>query len=430
MSTTHVLDLLIIGAGPGGVISLKYAIEAGVDALVIEKQSRVGGLWAWLPSWQDIQYNRLDWTLGDLPIAGENQESIRANIEAWVDRFGLSSRIRLNCEASRVRHDGQHWLVSTLQGEHRARYLIAATGVHNRAAVPPVERRHTRVREFHSSALSNPAELAGQRVVVVGGGASAYDLLDLCFEHGARTVVWIYRGLRWMAPTRKPKNAAGGPRDLGRMQALGLSLEVINQLTNESLSQRYEKLGLTEIMPERSFDFARDQMIPGRHRMINGYARIERHRGEVTAIDGQVVRLSDGTEVGADLLLWGTGYEADTRYFESPVLSRTWARSELAKRCGSMFLSLDAPNLFFLAPSLLESTGTVPLAYAYICRSIIAHVQGKAQFGTQRVDGYRNYFDLLQVLAQADPDHFPVGWQESVRKLALEYPDELPLPIP
>lgn len=63
------LDLLIIGAGIGGVIALYYARKAGLRVRLLERQARVGGLWAALPPWQDIQFSRTDWTLGDLPIA-------------------------------------------------------------------------------------------------------------------------------------------------------------------------------------------------------------------------------------------------------------------------------------------------------------------------------------------------------------------------
>jgi hypothetical protein len=38
----------------------------------------------------------------------------------------------------------------------------------------------------------------------VGGGASAFDLVDLCLEHGAAQVAWVYHSFRWMVSTRKP----------------------------------------------------------------------------------------------------------------------------------------------------------------------------------------------------------------------------------
>ncbi|MEO5766246.1 MAG: NAD(P)-binding protein [Casimicrobiaceae bacterium] len=79
-----------MGGGIGGVICLKYAKDAGLKTLLLERRERIGGLWRDLPSWQDIQFRKEDWTLGELPLSGEDQASILRNIEAWVERFALS----------------------------------------------------------------------------------------------------------------------------------------------------------------------------------------------------------------------------------------------------------------------------------------------------------------------------------------------------
>jgi cation diffusion facilitator CzcD-associated flavoprotein CzcO len=85
------LDLIIIGGGIGGVLCLYYARRAGLNAVLLEKQDVVGGLWARLPTWQDIQSPGKECTLGDVPIDGEDQKSVLKNIQAWVDRFELVS---------------------------------------------------------------------------------------------------------------------------------------------------------------------------------------------------------------------------------------------------------------------------------------------------------------------------------------------------
>jgi cation diffusion facilitator CzcD-associated flavoprotein CzcO len=64
-------DVAIVGGGPGGIISLYYAQLAGLRAVVLEKEPAAGGLWARLPTWQDIQNRTEDWTLGDIPIGDE-----------------------------------------------------------------------------------------------------------------------------------------------------------------------------------------------------------------------------------------------------------------------------------------------------------------------------------------------------------------------
>jgi cation diffusion facilitator CzcD-associated flavoprotein CzcO len=182
------------------------------------------------------------------------------------------------------------------------------------------------VREFHSSALRDPAMLAGRDVLVVGGGASAFDLLDLCFQYGARRVVWVYRGLRWFLPTRKPKHVAGSVRGFARMQASGMTAAQQSAAINADLRSRYEKFGIGEIMPEHDFNVQRDQLIPGRPGMLANFSAIERHADSVASISGRTVALSGGHSMEVDLLLWGTGYSVDLSYFEAQR-SRRSARS-------------------------------------------------------------------------------------------------------
>jgi len=217
-----VFDVVIAGGGIGGVICLKYAKDAGLNAALLEKRERVGGLWRELPAWQDIQIRKEDWTLGDLPIAGEDQASILRNIESWVERFGLAPDIRLDSRVREARPQDGSWRVRTDRDEIRARYLVAATGGQNRPLVPHVERDGSSIQEFHSSALVDPRLLAGKRVAVLGGSASAYDLRELCFVHGARTVAWIHRPAKWMRPARQAKYCGTDMRRLGRYQMLAL----------------------------------------------------------------------------------------------------------------------------------------------------------------------------------------------------------------
>ena len=113
---------------------------SGLKAVLLEKQDTVGGLWAQLPAWQDIQNRAEDWTLGDLPIAGVDQPSILANIQQWVHKFDLGQHIRLGTTAISASPTEQGWTIETAAGELRAKALISATGVHNRPIIPDVER--------------------------------------------------------------------------------------------------------------------------------------------------------------------------------------------------------------------------------------------------------------------------------------------------
>ena len=428
--TNRVLDVAIIGGGLAGLVHLHYARQAGLDALVLERQSGVGGLWRQLPAWQDIQICAVDWTAGDLPIEGPAQPHILSNIESWVDRFDLSGGIRLNCPVHLARHTGTCWELDTPSGTLRARHLVAATGGHNNPIIPDAVRSNSTVRELHSSALAHPAELAGQDVVVVGGGASAFDLLDQCLEHQARRIHWVYRGLRWFTPTTKPKAIAGSFRPYAKMQASGLPVEQQNTLIDADLRGRYAKFGIQDLQPAQSIDMRHDQLIPGRARMLANLPRIERYPGTVQTLEGNEVVLADGTQLRADTVLWGTGYATDLSYFEDQRIAGIHSIAQLAARCGCVFRSLDVPDLYFTCVGL-EGVGATSFAYSIGARTIMSHIRGTAQLDMEPVPNKLNHLDLIRHLASRDPGSFgpDTGWAH-FRDLAAKLPDDAPYPLP
>ena len=426
-----VYDLVIVGGGIGGVIALKYARQAGLRAVLFERSAGVGGIWRDLPAWQDIQFRREDWTLGDLPLDGESQPHILRNIEAWVERFGLAPDIRLGEGVIRAEVIPEGWRVTTGRGSYQSRWLIAATGGHNRPVIPAVERTAPTLDEYHSSQLRDPEVLRGRRVTVVGGGASAYDLLDLALGHGADHVAWVYRSTKWMRPTRRKKYLGTDMRLMARYQMLGRPVEEVNRRANENLRARYVKAGLEPILPERPFDIRHDQLIPGRPGMIKGFARIERYRGEPAAIEGGTVRLADGREIETDLLLWGTGYATDLGYLDVPAFANPVGLNQIAARCHSGFRSADAPNLFFLAPGVLETNTSTPWAYAHVAKSIMRHIRGARIFVEPPRQEMRNHFEIVQMLARRDRRNYLPGlWYLKYLRYALYYPRERPMPMP
>jgi hypothetical protein len=277
--------------------------------------------------------------------------------------------------------------------------------------------------------VRDPAELTGREVLVVGGGASAFDLLDLCLEHQARRIVWAYRGLRWFTPTGKPKIVAGSVRPFAKMQASGLSVVQQNAMIGADLLARYEKFGIQSIRPERPLDVRHDQLVPGRARMLARFGELERHRGSIEAIEGRDVMLSDGTRLAVDVLLWGTGYQTDLSYFEAPRIARIRTVGELASRCACIFRSMDAPDLYFPAVGL-DGIGSAPWAFMLMARSVISHIRGTAQLDMEPVAGRLNHFDIVRHLAERDAGSYAGerGW-DFYRDLALGTPDDQPYPV-
>jgi hypothetical protein len=427
---SEVRDLAIVGAGIGGLIHLAYARRAGLDAVALESQPAVGGLWRQLPAWQDIQISPQDWTLGDVPLQGPMQPQILANIESWADRFALRDHIRLGTPVRKARHDGEAWVLETPTDLVRARHLVAASGAHNVPIVPSVRRDNAQVEELHSSALRAPALLAGKSVLVVGGGASAFDLLDLCFLQGASRVAWAHRGVRWFMPTKKPKAIAGSVRGFTRLQASGLSAKEQSAQITADMRSRYAKFGLGDIAPRADFDVLHNQLFPGRYRMLENFAAIERHAATVECIEGREVVLSEGTRLQPDLLLWGTGYALDLSWFEEPRIAAVRTLDELGARCGGVLRSLDAPNLYFPGVGL-DGIGATAFAFSLMARTVMSHLLGKAALTMEPVTHKVNHLDLVAYLAEREPENFPPGeWRQRFRTIALETPDDQPYPMP
>jgi len=423
------LDLAIVGGGLAGLIHLHYARRAGLRALVFERESDVGGLWRRLPAWQDLQVNPVDFVVGDFALAGPIQPQVLAYVESWVERFALADGIRVDSPVHRARHDGSCWELDTPAGTIRARHLVAATGGHNKPVIPAVARRDSSVREFHSSALRDPATLKDRHVMVVGGGASAFDLLDLCLSQAARRISWVHRDVRWFTPTRKPKAIAGTTRPFARMQAEGLSAAEQSAAIGATLAERYAKFGVQAIQPPR-LDVRRDQLIPGRARMLADFGALERHAGTtVESIAGGDVTLADGTRLAPDIVLWGTGYETDLSYFEDARIASIRNVGELAARCACHFRSLDAPDLYF--PGIgLDGIGLLSWSYALTARSIMSHIRGTARLDLARHPRL-NHLEIACHIAERDPgSHGDRPVWDFYRDLALRTPDDVAYPMP
>ena len=128
--------------------------------------------------------------------------------------------------------------------------------------------------------------------------------------------MWVHRALRWMVPTRKPKRQAGGIRELARQQISSAGIDALNASTNFDLRARHDKFGLNDILPDHAFDIRRNQLIPGRARMIGNFNEIYPHRAEVLSVRGRSLTLSDAALIEADVILWGL-----------PFTSAVWSSS-------------------------------------------------------------------------------------------------------
>ncbi|OSY39281.1 putative NAD(P)-binding protein [Pseudonocardia autotrophica] len=173
-------------------------------------------------------------------------------------------------------------LVETDRGTWTADRVVNATGTWSRPFVPAYPGAASfRGRSLHARDYPGPSELAGLRVLVVGGGITAVQLLLEIAPYAAATT-WV---------TRREPVWNDGPFDAERGRA---AVALVEERVRAGLPPRsvvgVTGLGLT---PQVRAGIA---------------SGVLRRRPMFTALTPEGARWADGTTEPADVVLWATGW--------------------------------------------------------------------------------------------------------------------------
>lgn len=186
------LDLLIVGAGFGGLCMLHKARRRGLNALVLEAAPSVGGTWyanrypGARVDIQSLEYSfafdealQQEWSWSERYAA---QPELLRYANHVADRFELRSGIRLNTRLEQAHWDeaARRWQVLASDGSrHAARFVVMATGPLSTPHRPAFEGlEQFRGRVLHTADWPHePVDFSGQRVGVIGTGSSGVQVV-------------------------------------------------------------------------------------------------------------------------------------------------------------------------------------------------------------------------------------------------------------
>ncbi|MET9868862.1 ArsO family NAD(P)H-dependent flavin-containing monooxygenase [Streptomyces sp. NPDC006386] len=189
-------QVVIVGGGQAGLAAGYHLRRQGLDFTVLDANAAPGGSWQHM--WDSLHlfspaaYSSLPGRL--MPAqAGETYPDAGHVVDYLADyekRYDLPVQHGTRVEA--VHRDGDRLLVEADTGTWRARAVICATGSWSRPFVPAVPGRSIfGGRQLHTVNYRSPADFAGQRVVVVGGGNSGAQIAaDLALD-GNIEVTWV-----------------------------------------------------------------------------------------------------------------------------------------------------------------------------------------------------------------------------------------------
>ena len=177
----HDFDVVVVGAGPGGLAAAVYAASEGLRTLVIERES-IGGQ----AGSSSLIRNYLGFSRG---VTGAELAQ-RAYQQAWI--FG--TRFVLMRNATRLRtEDGLHFVAISDGSEVSARAVVLATGVSYRRLGAPGLEELAGSGVYYGASVAEAAGLTGEDVYVVGGGNSAGQAA-MHLGRFARRVTMVVRG--------------------------------------------------------------------------------------------------------------------------------------------------------------------------------------------------------------------------------------------
>jgi Flavin-binding monooxygenase-like len=233
-SEQYPIDALVIGAGPAGVVSLRNLLKVNLNAIAIERQSAVGGLWIdHTPSYSSLQVLRADWALHGVPCGIEDDDQrrfLRDDVCEWIQQYvdsqGIGDNIFLNTEVVKVVPlkpmlfqvdlcsvekcgylGGGKRVENSLVRIYTRAVLVCAgiftdpvinsdsTGLENRPFIPKFEGDETATFPIkHNWDIRTAEDLPEDDILIIGGGPSSMDIAqEATITKGAQNVTLATR---------------------------------------------------------------------------------------------------------------------------------------------------------------------------------------------------------------------------------------------
>jgi cyclohexanone monooxygenase len=199
------VDVVVVGAGFGGLYTLYRLRQLGFTVRAFEKGQDVGGVWYWnrYPGArcdvESMQYSfsfdealQQEWRWGERFAP---QPEILAYARHVAHRFDLRRDISFCTAVTALHYDEASalWQVQTDTGEQlRARFCIMATGCLSTARMPAIDGLESFTgKSYHTGHWPHEGvDFTGQRVGVIGTGSSGIQAIPMLAQQAKELVVF------------------------------------------------------------------------------------------------------------------------------------------------------------------------------------------------------------------------------------------------
>ncbi|WP_227981409.1 flavin-containing monooxygenase [Nocardia spumae] len=339
--------VVVLGAGFGGIgLAIKLRQAGFEDLVLLERASDLGGTWqanTYPGCACDVPSQLYSYSFAPNPDWSRTygrQPEILEYIRAVATEHDVVRHIRLNTELLEARWDEEQslWRIETSRGALTADFFIAAAGIFAEAKYPSLPGLDGfEGTAFHSLHWDHDHDLSGQRVAVIGTGASAVQFIpEIAPKVAALTV--FQRSAPWIVP-RMDRPTIGLERELLRRVPLAQKLVrgtwysliegfgLVGFVDNR-FRHPYELLGRFQLRRQIRDPRLRARVTPdymiGCKRAIFSDAylpALDRDNVEVVTdgvaeVGPRSIRTRAGDEIPVDTIIFGTGFEPIASAFE------------------------------------------------------------------------------------------------------------------
>jgi hypothetical protein len=324
----------VIGAGVSGLTASKALDDFGVPHVCFEASDEVGGNWYFQnPNGVSSAYRSLHIDISkpsisfrDFPMPDRYPDyPHHTHIFEWLrdyaDAFDVRRNIRFNTRVEHAERGAQGgWLITLDSGETHAFDALLVCNGHHWDPRRPSFAGSFDGPEIHSHDYvdpTDPLDLHGKRVLVVGIGNSAVDIVsELARKTVSDTVFLSTRSGAYVVP----KYIFGKPAD---------QVVKTNPLLPAGLQRRAARL-LPRIFSGRMEDFG---LPTPNHNFLDAHPTVSSEllgrlgagdavaKGDVRELLGDRVRFADDSVEAVDAIIYATGYNVSFPFFDPDFIS-------------------------------------------------------------------------------------------------------------
>jgi putative flavoprotein involved in K+ transport len=291
-----IYDVLVIGAGQAGLALGYYLKQTKLNFCILDKGAGIGESWKNRYDSLTLFTPRSYSSLPGLSLKGNQNhypkiDEMSDYLSLYAHTFQLP--IQLNTCITKLDKDGEHFILSTNQGELHAKNVIVATGPFQHAFIPEYSRHLSdKVLQLHSSDYKNSYQLLNGRTLVVGGGNSG---AQIAVELSTEREVYLSVGhkLKFLPQNIGNKSIFWWFDKLGVLKASGNS-----------------KVGkFIKNLPDPIFGVELKSLLK------SGRIGLKQR---VVSVENNQIFFKDNSHVEVTNVIWATGFKSDYRWINIP----------------------------------------------------------------------------------------------------------------